>query len=853
MVKKRKTKKIRWSAWRKLAIVFLLFLVLPFFVRADSLIPNMQNGTWQRSISTPGNDSLIGLNYSLRTLLWTAGVILESSQNVLTRVTDINFYNQLSGFSNKPETGRVSQESGYNIIRQICNTILVIILLFIALGTILRVESYNYKYLLVKLVVAAILINFSGMIAGIVLDFSHVIMSMGRFTENIQEIGTKIQENSQIMKEYTNNIDLGDFSSDTSGNLIENMTRTISRFNVNMILASIMMLILGITVLAVSLFLVIRTVSLWFLFTLAPLAFAFYVLPNTRVMSLKWWDAFLRYAFTGPLLFFLLFLTVVISKNLEIEPEPAVVGTDKFIFFSDSGSLLSYLFMVVLLWASVFLSRSLSIAGATQVVGYFKDITGGGKSIQVISKLVDSGGSAISRTGAGQKLSQMLSSPSMSLPAKDIASVSLVGTKAGIKAQAEATRKALESLLNPSALGRAFSIADSKRKGGFAGDLAGIGQTVALSRQDPAEYLRKAWRRFEPQGKATGNFWQDAKTLNEEVNKQVVAQEKVRQVFNEMGTKTDKINQFQAQDVNAKEAQIYKMAWTGGLPDYFNQQGKAYNPGALADHLKTTFGEKRGGQIAEKLKMIGETKKDASLNVASWNEKKSKFEISEKPKEAAKIDPKDLRTIAPQSILNKDNKGNYTGFNETGMQLIKNMSQEYLKEIKNMREDTVQAMTQAYKSSQEGLTKELSKQIGKAGGGIGQISTESIQAISQAQMKGKFNVQEVQAPHAQISLGQEFLNKVAGRAFASKQMKTGQAGVISADESREKAMEKNLSSVEAKREQSKIVGREFAKRNILKDKNKMNIAVTEDEAVAAEEIVGLKDKQKMLMLGGKAV
>ena len=354
MKNKQKAKKFGWlfgnfraqvafNVWRKGAVLVLLFLFILHAVSlADSVTPNIGENGWDRVITTAGNDQLIGFTYSLRTLLWTAGVVLESSQSILTRVTDLKFYrDQLGGFYRKPETGATgsNKNSGWNIVKTICNSIIIIVLLFIAFGTILRVESYNYKYLLVKLILVALLVNFSGVIVGIILDFSHV--TMGIFADQIPDIGKKIEANSKILNEFVNNNDLSNMVKVTEG-LNQNMTRTISRVNVNLILASILMFILGVSVLAVALFLVVRTVSLWLLFTLSPLALALYVLPHTRVASLKWWDAFLRYAFAGPLLFFFLYLTIAISNNLNIIPEPTMMSgisadeRESFILFSNS-------------------------------------------------------------------------------------------------------------------------------------------------------------------------------------------------------------------------------------------------------------------------------------------------------------------------------------------------------------------------------------------------------------------------------------------------------------------------------------------------------------------------------------
>jgi len=863
MKEKQKINIADWLRWQKVIVFLLLVFAVPVFfwqpssAKADSVIPNINSGGWDRSLVTAGNDQLIGLTYSLRTLLWTAGIILESSQSILTRVADTSFYqDQLGGFFSKQETGTGSAQSGWNWVRSFCNMVVVILLLFIAFGTILRVESYNYKYLLVKLIVVALLVNFSGVIAGIVLDFVHVIM--GVFSDQIANIGKNIEANSKILKEYSSTADLSDIGSVTQ-NLGDNITRTISRVNVNLILASILMFILGITVLAVALFLIIRTVVLWLLFTLSPFALALYVLPHTRIASLKWWDSFLRYAFAGPLLFFFLYLTVFITKNLNLPAEStmATVNSESFIMFSNSGSFLDYLFLVILLWASIFLSRSLSIAGATQVVGYFKDLSRGDKGMRVVTKLIDSGGAALENTKYGKMIHQWTGTPleikgNLAGIAKSPAGVGgerKTGARAFqpmLKTQTEASKKALESLLNPSAIGRVLSIADARRKGGgldqIGGDLKEMGQMAAMSARDPSEFLRTLWRRFEPRVAPTGSFWRDAKALNQEINKQIDDQENVRRTFNDIGTHSDKITNFQARDQNEREAQLYKLAWTGSLPEYFNKQGKAYSPETLSAYVKSNFGESEGGRIAEKLKMIGEAKKDPSLSIASWSEKKGKFELSSKPQEAFKIEAKDLRTIAPQSLLIKNEKGEYSGFNETGKQFLAQMSQEYVKEIKNMRQDTVKAIGEAYKNSQKEISKELAKHVGRRGGIGAAIQAETIHAIGKAQMRGPFHVEEVQAPHSQISLGQEFLNKIAGRTFAGRKVDTGKIGIVEADNKMAAPPSKEMAA-----EQAKIAGRVFAEKRTGVEKTKLTVNVEEE----GKDVSSLRDKQKYLMLGGK--
>jgi hypothetical protein len=113
-------------------------------------------------------------------------------------------------------------------------------------------------------------------------------------------------------------------------------------------------------------------------------------------------------------------------------------------------------------------------------------------------------------------------------------------------------------------------------------------------------------------------------------------------------------------------------------------------------------------------------------------------------------------------------------------------------------------------------------------------------------MQGPFHVEEVQAPHSQISLGQEFLNKIAGRAFAGKKVPAG--GKLGIAEAVPKKPEPVITP-EMGAEQAKIAGRTFAEKRspVEKVADAVQAATPEEE----KPDTGLKDKQKFLMLGGK--
>ena len=65
---------------------------------------------------------------------------------------------------------------GWSVVRDVMNIAFIIGLLAIAFGTVLRIQSYHYKNTLLKLLIMALLVNFSKTITGVFIDLSQVVM-----------------------------------------------------------------------------------------------------------------------------------------------------------------------------------------------------------------------------------------------------------------------------------------------------------------------------------------------------------------------------------------------------------------------------------------------------------------------------------------------------------------------------------------------------------------------------------------------------------------------------------------------------------------------------------------------------
>lgn len=191
---------------------------------------------------------------------------------------------------------------GWTLVRDIANMFFVVILLLIAFGTILGLEQYHYKKLLPRFVGAAILINFSRLITGLIIDASQVIMMT--FVNAIAQVGGG---NFIQVFQINNAWKVAQGSSDAGG-----LEQIITAMFV-MVLIFIAAVLIGMF----ALLLVLRMVTLWVLIVLSPLAALLYTVPagDFKKYYDEWWGKFKANVFLGPVVAFFLWLALTMSGD----------------------------------------------------------------------------------------------------------------------------------------------------------------------------------------------------------------------------------------------------------------------------------------------------------------------------------------------------------------------------------------------------------------------------------------------------------------------------------------------------------------------------------------------------------
>jgi|GEM_PF-5148833 len=261
---------------------------------------------------------------------------------------------------------------GWILVRDLCNMFFILLLLVIAFATILRQDGYDIKKMVPKLLIMAVLINFSRTICGLIIDASQVVMNtfMSAFNVGGNFIGSGVLVNALGLNQAFS------FPTDTKS-LFDSVKGYFSDSNtvvstVGSLIFGLIALIVALTVIGIfTIIIFYRIIILWILIILSPIAYLASVFPGGEKYSSKWWQEFTKNVIIGPALAFFLWLALRASQMQDSSLVTALkASTDKNDFTS---KLLSALgtpeSMIRYLMVILFLVAGMGIAGEIGGVG----------------------------------------------------------------------------------------------------------------------------------------------------------------------------------------------------------------------------------------------------------------------------------------------------------------------------------------------------------------------------------------------------------------------------------------------------------------------------------------------------
>lgn len=355
-------------SYKKLIPLILIFIVLGLFLvnvneaKAASLIASILSGVGEDIVMIM---AWVGLKIN--------GYFVTICALILEGVLNFGFMS-LEGV-----------EMGWTICRDVVNMFFILGLVVIAFATILRFETYGMKVLLPKLIIIAILINFSFLICGVIIDASQIIADY--FLDKIKaggSIGIKLLASLRISSSFNPGEGSTVFE---SINAIDNFLR----FILSTIFLNVVLMVTWVALIVGAILLLIRIGALWILMILAPFAWFFSIFPGLKAMSKKWWDNFLKYAFFAPIYVFFIYLIISISPVIFSQSKTVLGNVDEtflknlesFAITQMAGSanlIFGFVFVIMLLLGAPVIATSMGLQATNAVTkgyqGIIRGVTG---------------------------------------------------------------------------------------------------------------------------------------------------------------------------------------------------------------------------------------------------------------------------------------------------------------------------------------------------------------------------------------------------------------------------------------------------------------------------------------------
>jgi hypothetical protein len=282
---------------------------------------------------------------------------------------------------------------GLSITKGFANMGFIIFLVVIALATVLRIEEYKAKKTLATLIIVALLINFSPVFCGFIIDASNIVMNY--FLSGVTGLtgfGTFLYNAALSV---WNSIIMSGF--DVWANIAAAM---------QVVISIVFNFFAGYIFILFSLLFIMRYIMLWIIVIVSPVAFVSYILPVTkRGQSLlswrKWWEQLISWSIIGIIAGFFLYLGFTMISMINASPGMFVTQPD--LSWGGGGlglmnNILPYLIPLVLLWIAYKETKRTSAWFAGDIIQFTEKI---GKTAVTAATMIATAGAGMAVKAAG--------------------------------------------------------------------------------------------------------------------------------------------------------------------------------------------------------------------------------------------------------------------------------------------------------------------------------------------------------------------------------------------------------------------------------------------------------------------
>lgn len=330
---------------KQIVFTFLFFLIFSL------LIPTFSQAQLWQDIVLFLPSALISAVFRLLLLLasgflgfanWILGLMIKNP-------FDISFTNP-GGLNPNPIIA-----VGWTLLRDLTNMFFILGLAYIGLATALNLAGFETKKIFARILLIALIINFTPVICGVIVDVSNILANFFLTGVNFDTV----LENFDIQR----------------GEIMNYWSTLLSEREV--LLNAVFLIgygfLGGIVLLLFALLFLVRYPVIWILVILSPLAFFAWIFPDRRTRKIwdKWWEQFIQWSFVIVPAALFLYLSQHILAN--IDDFSVFSSGDKFINITN---IAPYLVALLFLIFGFVISLQTSGMGAQGVIAFGAKIGG---------------------------------------------------------------------------------------------------------------------------------------------------------------------------------------------------------------------------------------------------------------------------------------------------------------------------------------------------------------------------------------------------------------------------------------------------------------------------------------------
>lgn len=253
--------------------------------------------------------------------------------------------------------------SVWKAVRDTLNLLFIFTLLFSAFATIFQAKEFHIKRVLLSVIIAALLVNFSYPISRFIIDVSHQAMFF------ILEQAFQNSSGGAVAAKVANVIGVDNILTGNSGSKVIDLA---TKEYVYLFALVIFMGLFAFTLIMFSVIFVIRLTALIILIMFSPVGFVCGILPSTKHYASDWWKNLFKWSFMAPITVFMMAISLKIMKEIAtssagfsgVDAKYSVAGMDTML-----GSIAFMAVPLVVLWMGL----SVSMKTARESAGFIVD------------------------------------------------------------------------------------------------------------------------------------------------------------------------------------------------------------------------------------------------------------------------------------------------------------------------------------------------------------------------------------------------------------------------------------------------------------------------------------------------